>query len=97
MSIENVAAMSALLNWNSSIAALAMPGANAAAATTAAASNVLFILHPLDERSERSRGFDKGAIGDALARCGQSSAFLRQLGIDEPNQTLIHAGGADSA
>jgi hypothetical protein len=74
-----------------------MPGANAAAATTAAASNVLFILHPLDERSERSRGFDKGAIGCTLARNGQSSAFSRQLGIDEPNQTLIHAGGADSA
>jgi hypothetical protein len=57
----------------------------------------LFILHPLDERSERSRGFDKDAIGDALARSGQSPAFLRQLAIDEPNQTLIHAGGADSA
>jgi hypothetical protein len=73
-----------------------MPGANAAAATTAAASNVLFILHPLYE-IRTIEGVHKGAVGDAPARCGQSSAFLRQLGIDEPNQTLIHAGGADSA
>ena len=65
-SIENFAAMSALLNLNSSIAALAMLGANAATATTAAASNVLFILHPLDERSERSRGLIKAPSGARL-------------------------------
>lgn len=44
--------MSALLNWNSSIAALAMLGTNAAAAIAAAASDALFICAP-DERSAR--------------------------------------------
>jgi hypothetical protein len=76
--MENDAVMSALLNWNSSIAALAMLGANAAAAITAATSNVLFILLPPDERSARE-GIDRGAGRGALASNCQSSAFSRQL------------------
>jgi hypothetical protein len=85
--MENVAVMSALLNLNSSIAALAMVGANAATATATTASNVLFICRP---RCQIRTGIDKEPVGCALVGNGQSSAFLRQLGIGRANQRRIH-------
>jgi hypothetical protein len=45
----------------------------------------LFILHPFDEIRTIEGGLDRGAVDSALARCGQSSAFSRQPGINEAN------------